>query len=217
MNLEIIDYSEKSIALLGNSKHLYDSLIKIGSYNRNLTVNGNKVAGWIFSKKRNQEVKEIVSCKEVSIVPKCKEVSITYSKDKLEQYLLNNINTLLSTLSNEFQIGSAVSGNDKKFLLLGGGCGFSWILIKDKRTKDAKLAEVIVADSKKVKAKIDKAVLNSIDKNYLNKLERAGNPIQAHQFQNLQYNSQYNGLIYKFMCEHLDVSKAKIYIENRLD
>src|SRR5205085_7735335 len=59
--VEVIDYTEKSIAVLGDTKPIKDDLKGLGGrYNSNLTVNGEKVKGWIFSKKKEQKVRELL-------------------------------------------------------------------------------------------------------------------------------------------------------------
>ena len=52
-NFEIIDYSEKSIAVVGDTKDIKDSLKEIGgAFNPRLRCG----AGWIFSKKKMAEL-----------------------------------------------------------------------------------------------------------------------------------------------------------------
>ena len=56
-NFEIIDYSEKSIALVGDTKNIKESLKEIGGvFNPRLRCG----AGWIFSKKKMAELEEIL-------------------------------------------------------------------------------------------------------------------------------------------------------------
>lgn len=59
----IIDYSEKAIAVIGDTKQYREAFKSIrGSFNPRLTCG----AGWIFSKKRTEEVKAILSGAEVA-------------------------------------------------------------------------------------------------------------------------------------------------------
>lgn len=52
--VQIIDYSEKAFAIVGETKEIKDTLKSLGGrYNPHLTCG----AGWIFSKKKEQEVK----------------------------------------------------------------------------------------------------------------------------------------------------------------
>lgn len=56
-NIEIIDYSEKSIAVIGDTKNIKESLKEIGGvFNPRLRCG----AGWIFSKKKMAELEELL-------------------------------------------------------------------------------------------------------------------------------------------------------------
>lgn len=60
--LEIVDYSEKAIAVFGDTKEIKDQLKEIGGrFNLSLKYNGGKRAGWIFSKKQASKVHELVT------------------------------------------------------------------------------------------------------------------------------------------------------------
>lgn len=62
LGLEIVDYSEKAIAVFGETKELKDQLKEIGGrFNPSLKYNGGKRAGWIFSKKQAGKVYEIIA------------------------------------------------------------------------------------------------------------------------------------------------------------
>ena len=59
--LEIVDYSEKALAVFGETKEIKDQLKKLGGrFNPSLKHNGEKRAGWIFSKKQAEAVWELV-------------------------------------------------------------------------------------------------------------------------------------------------------------
>lgn len=59
--LEIVDYSEKAIALFGDTKAIKEQLKELGGhFNPSLNYNGEKRAGWIFSKKQADKVKELI-------------------------------------------------------------------------------------------------------------------------------------------------------------
>lgn len=50
--IRVIQYSEKSVAIVGNTKELKEQLRENGGrFNSHLKVEGEKVAGWIFSNK----------------------------------------------------------------------------------------------------------------------------------------------------------------------
>jgi hypothetical protein len=58
----IVDYSEKSIAVIGDTYAIKDILSDLGGrFNKFLTINNEKVAGWIFAKTKETLVKEKLS------------------------------------------------------------------------------------------------------------------------------------------------------------
>ena len=70
--MEIIDYSEKSIVVIGDTKDIKEQLKELGGrYNPNLTVDGEKIKGWIFSKRKEEEVRNLI---EQPSTPKKKAV-----------------------------------------------------------------------------------------------------------------------------------------------
>lgn len=79
----IINYSPKSIAVLGDTKGIKEQLKELGGrFNPRLTVDGDKVAGWIFSKKRTKEVQKLlptVEFKEGETTVKPKEIKKTFT------------------------------------------------------------------------------------------------------------------------------------------
>jgi hypothetical protein len=62
--LQMIDYSEKALAIIGDTKNVKEKFKiddrYIGRFNKNLTVRGQSVAGWIFPKKHHDLLKKIV-------------------------------------------------------------------------------------------------------------------------------------------------------------
>ena len=62
LNLEIVEYSEKAIAVFGDTKPIKDILKDLnGLFRTNLTYNGERRAGWIYSKKQEQKVREALA------------------------------------------------------------------------------------------------------------------------------------------------------------
>jgi hypothetical protein len=60
----IVDYSEKALAVFGNTRAIKDQLKALGGrFNPKLTYEGGKRAGWIFSKAREQEVRNLLTVK----------------------------------------------------------------------------------------------------------------------------------------------------------
>ena len=62
LNLEIVEYSEKAIAVFGDTKPIKDVLKGLnGLFRANLTHNGERRAGWIYSRKQEQKVRETLA------------------------------------------------------------------------------------------------------------------------------------------------------------
>lgn len=60
--IEVVDYSEKAIAIFGDTKAIKGQLKEIGGrFNPSLNYNGEKRAGWIFSKKQADKVRELLA------------------------------------------------------------------------------------------------------------------------------------------------------------
>ena len=62
LSLEIVEYSEKAIAVFGDTKPIKDVLKNLnGLFRANLTYKGERRAGWIYSKKQEQKVREALA------------------------------------------------------------------------------------------------------------------------------------------------------------
>lgn len=80
--LEIVDYSEKAIAVFGDTKAIKEQLKELGGrFNPSLNYNGEKRAGWIFSKKQADKVKELIAPTELPALPE-----IETSKDNIIEW-----------------------------------------------------------------------------------------------------------------------------------
>lgn len=141
---------------------------------------------------------EIVKAAEKTIKTADKKVK----KSSLYEYLTSNevAQELIEVLGAEFKIGGIITNdvdkNDKKtYLMLGGGCGFAH-LKWDKRNK--KVGKII-EESNMIKQKVEKYYISLIDPNYISKLQKSGNPIQAHFMQNLSYNTAWNYKIIRYL------------------
>lgn len=88
--LEIVDYSEKAIAVFGDTKTIKDELKKLGGkFNPALKHNGEKRAGWIFSKKQADKVRALLApsveaAESVTLPEPPKEINITDVLDEPE-------------------------------------------------------------------------------------------------------------------------------------
>lgn len=59
--LRVVDYSDKAIAVLGDSTEIKEELQELGGrWNPHLTFEGEKVKGWIFPKSRMDKVSDIL-------------------------------------------------------------------------------------------------------------------------------------------------------------
>lgn len=126
-----------------------------------------------------------------------------------------SIEKLKNSICDEMKIKSLlvndVNTDAKKYIFLGSGCGFSWIEF-DKRNKKV---STIVEKSSQIKQDIDKLVRDKFDKSVLEYLDKIGNPIQAIQYQNEQYNNCYNSLVVQYIKNQLKIDK--IFVNSRLD
>jgi len=60
----LIRYSEKALALFGDTKPIKDQLMALGGrFNPKLSFNGGKSAGWIFSKSKEAELRNLLNIK----------------------------------------------------------------------------------------------------------------------------------------------------------
>jgi hypothetical protein len=62
LGCQLVNYSEKAVALFGNTKPIKDKLKEIGGrFNPFLNNNGEKMAGWIFPKSKLSELQTILN------------------------------------------------------------------------------------------------------------------------------------------------------------
>lgn len=62
LQFEIVDYSEKAIALFGDTKEIKDTLKDLGGrFNPKLSYNGSKKAGWIFAKAKREALEVVLN------------------------------------------------------------------------------------------------------------------------------------------------------------
>jgi hypothetical protein len=58
----IVSYSEKSVAIFGDTKGIKEQLAAMGGcFNKYLTQNGQKSAGWVFPKSKEPELRQLVN------------------------------------------------------------------------------------------------------------------------------------------------------------
>ncbi len=84
--LEIVDYSEKAIAVFGDTKAIKEQLKELGGrFNPSLNYNGEKRAGWIFSKKKADEVRNLMASEKVEAVEELPALSEEIYIPELEE------------------------------------------------------------------------------------------------------------------------------------
>lgn len=60
-DVRMVDYSDKAVAVVGNTYEIKDSLKEIGGrFNKFLNVDGKTVAGWVFPKTKESEVADVL-------------------------------------------------------------------------------------------------------------------------------------------------------------
>src|SRR5665647_3420229 len=58
----IVGYSEKSVAIFGDTKAIKEQLAALGGrFNKYLTQNGQKSAGWVFPKSKEPELRQLIN------------------------------------------------------------------------------------------------------------------------------------------------------------
>ena len=109
--IEVVDYSEKAIAVFGDTKAVKEQLKELGGrFNPALKYNGEKRSGWIFSKKQADKVKELITPTELPALPE--EIYIPELAEETEQpktleksSIWNNLKTLDHSLYDDYKAG----------------------------------------------------------------------------------------------------------------
>ena len=107
-NIQMKEYSDKSIIIYGNTKPCKDLLKELkGRYNSNLKVDGEKVSGWIFSKKHKEKLERFiqhVKGHQYQIIQEIKELNnkVMSKVTKMDNlYVLNNIKSSMKDIDLE--------------------------------------------------------------------------------------------------------------------
>ncbi|MDR1895186.1 MAG: fusion protein, partial [Prevotellaceae bacterium] len=62
----IVNYSEKALAVFGDTRPVKDQLKALGGrFNPKLTHEGGKQAGWIFSKSKEQKIRNLLAIRQI--------------------------------------------------------------------------------------------------------------------------------------------------------
>ena len=95
LNIQMGEYSDKSIIIYGDTKPYKDLLKELkGRYNSNLRVDGEKVSGWIFSKKHKEKLEKFIqhiNGSQYQIIQEIKELN---NKVMNKLIMVNNLHTL---------------------------------------------------------------------------------------------------------------------------
>jgi len=115
-SFEIIDYTEKSIAVFGDTKSIKDDLKALGGrFNSRLNYNGEKAAGWIFPIHLRCEVEELLEMSDES-----SDIELTNEIDKREKQHESDVNDLpkcVKCMSFQEAIISVINDYGKDILL----------------------------------------------------------------------------------------------------
>lgn len=115
-SFEIIDYTEKSIAVFGDTKSIKDDLKALGGrFNSRLNYNGEKAAGWIFPIHLRCEVEELLEMSDES-----GDIELTNEIDKREKQHESDVNDLpkcVKCMSFQEAIISVINDYGKDILL----------------------------------------------------------------------------------------------------
>jgi hypothetical protein len=105
-SFQIVDYSEKAIAVFGDTKPIKDHLKQLGGrFNPFLNFNNSKTAGWVFSKLKRNEVETLLN----GSIPQHKDNETFEIKEvNLSESLMNKA---LSTKEQAEKINTGVHGN----------------------------------------------------------------------------------------------------------
>ena len=107
-NIQMKEYSDKSIIIYGDTKPYKDLLKELkGRYNSNLKVDGEKVSGWIFSKKHKEKLERFIqhiNGPQYQIIQEIKELNnkVMSNVTKMDNlYVLNNIKSSMKDIDRE--------------------------------------------------------------------------------------------------------------------
>ena len=90
MDFEIIDYTEKSIAIFGDTRSIKDDLKALGGrFNPRLNYNGGKAAGWIFPIDMRDQIEELLEMSDEDT-----DTDDTFEIDKTEKHQDSDVNDL---------------------------------------------------------------------------------------------------------------------------
>ena len=116
MDFEIIDYTEKSIAIFGDTRSIKDDLKALGGrFNPRLNYNGGKAAGWIFPIDMRDQIEELLEMSDEDT-----DTKVTFEIDKNEKHPDSDANVLpkcIKCMNFQKAIVSVINDYGKDILL----------------------------------------------------------------------------------------------------
>ena len=116
MDFEIIDYTEKSIAIFGDTRSIKDDLKALGGrFNPRLNYNGGKAAGWIFPIDMRDQIEELLEMSDEDT-----DIELTIEIDKNEKHPDSDANVLpksIKCMNFQKAIVSVINDYGKDILL----------------------------------------------------------------------------------------------------
>ena len=101
-NIQMKEYSDKSLIIYGDTKPYKDLLKELkGRYNSNLRVDGEKVSGWIFSKKHKENLEKLIShvtSIQYQIIQEIKELNNKVMNKLIKVNNLHTLNNIKSSM-----------------------------------------------------------------------------------------------------------------------
>jgi len=115
-SIQMKEYSDKSLIVYGDTKPYKDLLKELkGRYNSNLRVDGEKVSGWIFSKKHKEKLEKLIlhiKGPQYQIIQEIKELN---NKIMNKLIMINNLHVLNNIKSSMKDIDRKLSNCSDAF------------------------------------------------------------------------------------------------------
>ena len=150
----IVEYSDKSIAVFGNTFLIKNELKELGGhYNTKLTQNSTIIPGWIFSKKLIDDVKDIILLKKTK-----KSFYINYDKDIIP-YIVKYSPFSYAVVGNTIPIKNQlqqIGGSYNRKLKINGEIMPGWLFLYKDKDSITYINEIISS----IKLKSNQSIIN---------------------------------------------------------
>lgn len=219
--IEIIEYSEKAIAVIGDTKPIKDELKEMGGkFNTWLKhpETGEKIVGWIFSKKMRERVTAILRG-ERGVRSMYEYLFLPENVREVAEVLLRQWN-MTSIVMNDT---SVLPDDGRRYLFLGSGCGFAWIKVRKGSRAEREISESNALMSHRapvkynyISTKYQEAVLDALSPEELSQVMKyAQGHLEATFAQNLALNRTIVNQQAEYIRKYLGNKKVRVY--SRLD